>query len=87
MLGAFSRWLALGCSSLPHGGWACLFGCFLFATCLCTADGVMAPSATHIVALGGYSDDVGLASMGFDGRRSFFGLAFVGVIPTFSFAF
>ena len=24
-----------------------------FATCLCTADGVMAPSATHIVALGG----------------------------------
>ena len=47
----------------------------------------MAPSATHIVALGGYSDDVGLASMGFDGRRRFFGLAFVGVIPTFSFAF
>ena len=37
-----------------------------FATCLCTADGVMAPSATHICCYWWCLDASGLASMGLD---------------------
>ena len=86
MLGAFSRWLALVCSSLPHGGWAYLFGCLL-CNMLVHGGWCYGTQCYAHCCSRGYPDDAGLASMGFDGRRPFFGLAFVGVIPTFSLAF
>jgi len=53
MLGAFSRWLALECSSLPHGGWACLFGCFLLQHACARRTVLWHPVLRTLLLLGG----------------------------------